>query len=89
MLRRATGALRNSMQRGPVDRGRAVADNKRLWIAISDLMADPTNALPPETRGGIISLSIAVRREMDKADPDFGFLIRINETVTAGLAGEP
>ena len=89
VFRRATAALRQGLERGTMDRVRAIADNRRLWLAVSDLMTDPSNGLPDPTRAGLISLSLSVRREMDKTQPDFDFLISINETIVAGLAGEP
>ena len=86
VFRRANGALRGSLSRGGNDRIRAIADNRRLWITLSDLMRDPDNALPKELRAGIVSLSLAVQREMDLAQPDFTFLIHVNDSMTAGLS---
>jgi hypothetical protein len=33
-------------------------------------------------------VGIAVEREMDGDEPDFGFLIAVNEAIAAGLGGE-
>ena len=71
-----------------MDRVRALADNRRLWLTLSALMKDPENPLPPVLRAGIISVGLAVEREMDKGSPDMSFLISINENITAGLARE-
>lgn len=68
---------------------RAVADNRRLWTAVMDLLRDPANALPASLRGSIISVGMAVQREMDKPNPDLRFLISINENIAAGLVSEP
>jgi flagellar protein FlaF len=87
VFRRATGALRASLNGRPIDRVRAVADNRRLWLAVSDLMTDPGNSLPKPLRAGMISVSLSVRREMDKPIPNIDFLIGINESITDGLAG--
>jgi hypothetical protein len=35
----------------------------------------------------MISVSLSVRREMDKPIPNIDFLIGINESITDGLAG--
>lgn len=68
---------------------RALADNRRLWITIGDLMRDPTNQLPPSLRADIMSVGMTVQREMDKEAPDLDFLISVNESIAAGLSGNP
>jgi flagellar biosynthesis activator protein FlaF len=88
VFRRANGALKSARGADPLQRVRAIADNRRLWITVSDLMRDPSNALPVELRAGIVSLGLAVQREMDRDSPDFDFLIAINENIAAGLAGQ-
>jgi flagellar biosynthesis regulator FlaF len=89
VFRRATSALKSARDAGAITRIRALADNRRLWMTVSDLMRDSSNALPEPTKAGIISLGLTVQREMDQETPDFGFLISINETMTAGLSGQP
>jgi len=86
---RATGALRAARDGGQLDRVRAVADNRRLWSTVIDLVRDPANALPDELRAAIVSVGISVQREMERSEPDFGFLISINENIAAGLSGQP
>jgi flagellar biosynthesis regulator FlaF len=87
VFRRATGALRSCRNGRPLDQVRALADNRRLWLTVTTLMRDPTNALPAELRAGIISLGLAVDREMDKPSPSIDFLIGINESIVDGLCG--
>ena len=89
VFRRATGALQTARDADPIQRVRALADNRRLWLTVGDLMRDPLNALPAELRAGIVSVGLAVQREMDRDSPDFDFLIAVNESIAAGLAGEP
>jgi flagellar biosynthesis regulator FlaF len=89
VFRRVIGALRAARNDGPVGRVRALADNRRLWIAVTDLMRDPESTLHAPLRAGIISVGLTVQREMDKESPDFDFLISINENITAGLSGKP
>jgi flagellar biosynthesis regulator FlaF len=72
-----------------VARARALADNRRLWLTVTDLMRDPSCTLAMPLRGAIISVSLTVQREMDREVPDFGFLVAINENIAAGLAGNP
>ncbi len=84
----AIGSLRAARQADSLQRARAIADNRRLWLAVHDLVSDPTNALPDELRASIISVGRAVRREMDRDIPDLDFLISINEHIAAGLSGQ-
>lgn len=88
VFRRASGALRAASDAGAIRRVQAIADNRRLWMTVTDLMRDPLNALPQNLRASIVSVSLAVQREMDREKPDFAFLIAINEDIAAGLAGQ-
>ena len=74
---------------GPTARVRALADNRRLWLAIADLMRDDRNPLPRETRAGIISIGRCVEREIEASEPNFDFLISINKNMAEGLSGNP
>ncbi len=65
MFRQATGALRAARGARPAA-GRALADNRRLWLTVTDLMRDPANALPAELRASIVSVGRAVQREMER-----------------------
>ena len=84
VFRRVVGGLRGAG--GPISVARAVADNRRLWMAVEGALSDPTNALPAELRANFVSIGRAVLREMDEEAPDLGFLIAVNENVAAGLA---
>ena len=86
VFRRAIGALKAARDAGPIPRVRALADNRRLWLAVNDLMQDPNSALPTELRASIASVGNAVQREMDRDAPNFDFLIAVNENVAAGLS---
>lgn len=88
VFRRVTGGLRAVRDRDGPARIRAVADNRRLWLAVESALADPSNQLPPPVRAGLISLGRAVQREMEGPDPDLAFLIEVNDQVAAGLAGQ-
>ena len=89
MFRQATTALKGAKDAGPIQQIRALADNRRLWVTVSDLLRDPSNALPEPLRASILSVSLAVQRQMDQDSPDFDFLISISESLAAGLAGQP
>jgi flagellar biosynthesis regulator FlaF len=85
VFHRAIGALRSARDGTPIDRVRALADNRRLWTSVADLMHDPLSTLPAPLRAQIVSVGLAVQREMDNEEPNFGFLISINENIAAGL----
>ncbi len=87
VFRRAIGALKAARNGNALQRVRALADNRRLWMTVHDLMRDPDNNLPPELRAAIVSVGITVQREMDLDMPNFDFLIAINENFAAGLSG--
>src|ERR1700761_2120958 len=89
VFRQAIAGLRRARDASSIQQIRALADNRRLWMMVTDLMRDPGNALPHELRASIISVGISVQREMDEDEPDFDFLIEINDQVAAGLAGLP
>ena len=86
VFRRVVGALRDARrQNNDVVRTRALADNRRLWVAVTDLVRDPDNQLPVPLRASIVSIGAAVQREMEAPEPDFEFLISVNENLAAGL----
>ncbi|HTB44070.1 MAG TPA: flagellar biosynthesis regulator FlaF [Acetobacteraceae bacterium] len=87
VFRRAIGALKAARNGNALQRVRALADNRRLWMTVHDLMRDPDNNLPSELRAAIVSVGITVQREMDLDTPNFDFLIAINENFAAGLSG--
>jgi flagellar biosynthesis regulator FlaF len=89
VFRHATAALKDAKDAGAIQKVRALADNRRLWIMVSDLLRDPANALPEPLKASILAVGLAVQRDMDLETPYFNFLISINENITAGLAGQP
>ena len=84
---RAAKALRLARTGQEIDQIRALADNRRVWLTVVDLMRDPKNALPTALRASIISVGMAVQRNMEKKVPDFDFLIAVNENIAGGLKG--
>ncbi|ODU55309.1 MAG: hypothetical protein ABS99_07700 [Acetobacteraceae bacterium SCN 69-10] len=86
VFRHANAALRRGQDAGALGRVRALADNARLWTAVIDLMRDPENALPEALRASIVSVGLAVQREMQGPAPDFAFLIAVNDDMAAGLS---
>ena len=86
VFRHTIGALSSARNAGAIPRLRALADNRRLWVTVNDLMHDPESGLPRELRASIVSVGLAVQREMDLERPNFGFLIEINQTIVEGLS---
>jgi flagellar biosynthesis regulator FlaF len=84
---RVNAILRGAAEAEGLTRAKALADNERLWITLMDVLRDPSNQLPAPLRASVLSVGHAVRREAALAQPDFKFLIGINEQVAAGLAG--
>ena len=81
--------LTRGRDQGGLERTKALADNRRLWGMVIELLQDPQNALPASLRASIISVGLCLEREMRKPDPDFNFLLAVNENIAAGLAGRP
>jgi len=87
VFRRANGALHAARDAGLVARVRALADNRRLWMTVMDLVRDPANRLPDALRASIVSVGLSVQREMDRDAPNLDFLIVVNDSIAAGLVG--
>jgi len=87
VFRQSNAGLARVRQGGTMlARVRALADNDRLWLTLVDTLRDPENRLPAELRGSLISVGLAVRREMRSPEPDLTFLMEINEHLAAGLS---
>jgi flagellar biosynthesis regulator FlaF len=82
-------ALKAAVNADAIDRARAVADNRRLWLAIESAILHPANQLPDALKASIVRLGRSVQREMDQEAPDVAFLININDQMIAGLSGDP
>jgi len=89
VFRRVNYTLKAAIHADAIERARALADNRRLWLAIEGAMANAANALPEATRVSILSLGRLIQREMNAPEPDFAFLIEMNAHMIAGLSGDP
>ncbi len=89
VFRHANTILNTARTAGPIAQTRAVADNRRLWSLVTLLVSDSENQLPLPLRAQLASLGVAVQRELGKPEPDFDFVIGINEHIAAGLSGHP
>lgn len=86
VFRRAAANLVDARTAGSLQQVRALADNRRLWLTLCNVIRDPSNALPEALRASILSVGITVQREMDEQSPDIDFLISINENFAVGLS---
>jgi flagellar biosynthesis regulator FlaF len=83
---RVTASLRHGVAGSPADRVRALADTSLLWSSVLDQVRDPANQLPDRLRAMIASVAIAVQREVTTEQPNFDFLIEVNENIASGLS---
>lgn len=70
--------------------GDAIYRNLQLWTIIATDLLSPGNALPDETKAGLISLSEFVRRTSLKVlsgSEGLEDIIEVNRTIMAGLDG--
>ena len=71
-------------------RMKALHWNRRLWSTLADDCSSATNALPPEARAQIISLSIWVSRHTSQVmqrQEQIQPLIDVNRAIMQGLGG--
>jgi flagellar biosynthesis regulator FlaF len=83
---RVIAALRQGMRGSITEKVRALADTSLLWSSVLDQVRDPDNRLPEALRAMIASVAMAIRREVALDNPNFEFLIEVNENIAAGLA---
>jgi flagellar protein FlaF len=89
-----TRALMAAAETDPKDfatRIDALGWNRQLWATLASTCSEPDNALPPQVRANIISLSLFVSRHSSavmKGDEDFQTLIDLNRMMMQGLSGE-
>jgi flagellar biosynthesis regulator FlaF len=91
IFRRASFKLRAASELPPAEnlpRIRAVAHNRNLWQAVVTLVRDPENPLPADLRVQIASVGQSVLNSCNSSDPDFGFMMTVNDAIAAGLASE-
>ncbi len=88
VFRRVNYGLKSALNGDAIERARAVADNRRLWLAVEAAIVHPANLLPQALRASILSLSRSIQREMEKSEPDLAFLIEMNDQMIAGLSGD-
>lgn len=86
VFRRVTGALKAGLEQEGIVRARAIADNRRLWMALEASIRHPANQLPQQTKLAMLGVGRAVLREMENPRPDLDFLIEMNEQLAAGLS---
>lgn len=89
-----TRALMAASESDPKDfatRIDALGWNRQMWATLASTCAEPDNALPPQVRANIISLSLFVSRHTSavmKGEEDFETLIELNRMMMQGLGGQ-
>jgi len=89
VFRRVNYTLKAAIHANAIEKARALSDNRRLWLAIEAALINPENQLPQETRVSILRLGRLIQKELDAQEPDFNFLINMNDQMIAGLSGDP
>ena len=87
VFRRTNAVLRRAREKGGIAQVRALADTQQLWGMVINLLLDPDNALPKALRASIVSVGMTVQREVQSADPNFDFLLAVNQNMADGLSG--
>lgn len=64
---------------------KAIADARRLWLHSATFLADANNALPRPLRASLISVALAVLRELDSPEPDLAFVAETTRVISDGL----
>jgi flagellar biosynthesis regulator FlaF len=82
---RANRSIRELASGNPLANARAAVDNRRLWNAVHGAVLDPTNGLPVPLRAQIAGVALAVIRECEQPEPDFGFVQDMNDHFAAAL----
>jgi flagellar biosynthesis regulator FlaF len=88
-LFRAVSATLRQARPGDVADGmreRALADAKRLWLAVGAAVARPDCGLSETLRLSLSRLGLAVLKELRAPTPDLDMLINLNEQIADGLA---
>ncbi len=92
IVARVTHRLKMAQQKNdPVETARAISDNQVLWTVLMADLQNPLNSLPPPLKASIVSIGMAVMREMDrmgKGTLDYDFLITVNQNIMDGLEGK-
>lgn len=88
VFRRVNYALKAALNADAIERARAVADNRRLWLAVEAAMLHPANQLAAALKASIIGIGRSAQREMDTREPDLSFLINLNDQMILGLSGD-
>ncbi|TCZ57986.1 flagellar biosynthesis regulator FlaF [Roseicella aquatilis] len=86
----AAGRLRRAIRSdSDLDRIRARADARRLFLVLQALVLHPSSELPLPLRGSIASVCGAALREADAPEGDLDFIASICDDFAAGLSAQP
>jgi flagellar biosynthesis regulator FlaF len=84
------GRLRLAATEGSeMDRVRARADARRLFMNLRLAVSDPANQLPLALRAAIASICETALREVERQKADLDFLATLCDDFVAGLSASP
>lgn len=91
IFQRVTRALQSTLDRPHTDSAviEAINDNRRLWHALENDLAQESNLLPDDLKAKLISVAIWVERHSQLAEAGkarLDALVTVNETIMKGLA---
>lgn len=91
VFERVTRALQSTLGKPHTDSAviEAINDNRRLWHALENDLAQDTNLLPEDLKAKLISVAIWVERHSQLAEAGkarLDALVTVNETIMKGLA---
>jgi len=89
VLRCINHGLKATLNADAVDQARAIADNRRLWMALEAAVLHSASQLPEALEGSILDMSRMVQKKMDLQTRDIPFRITMNEQMIAELSGDP
>jgi flagellar biosynthesis regulator FlaF len=87
LFERMRGRVMLARQEGEfsLSRARTLADLHRLWTHVATLVSDDDNKLPTELRARIVSVAMAMLRDIDGDSPDLDFQAEVLQNFAEGL----
>jgi flagellar biosynthesis regulator FlaF len=87
LFERMRGRVLLARQEGEfsLSRTRTLADLHRLWTHVATLVSDDDNKLPEDLRARIVSVAMAMLRDLDGETPDLEFQAEVLGNFAEGL----
>ncbi len=87
VFRRVLYQLQHSDDASELEKAKALADLRLVWVTVLGLVTDPDNHLPPELQKSLEQLAQAVIAELDlpATEQDQIWLIQVTTQIAEGL----